>query len=775
MENLIPDKPGNNEVLRALNELRNNLQLFVNYDNINSSNIQNILTEKGKDFKYGIRLVNRDGTIIGANRLFCALFSKEEKEIIGNSYSSVYDKDNSEDLEELLLLFKRNLLKPNIDYYFEKFITSESKSLFIDGINTFVNSDESTNDNEALLLTLFRDITNEKTTTNANNIPLTKVDPLKDATIVVDIFGKINSWNIGAEKIYGYSANEITGKSMSILFSRDRKNELKKIIHGTNDNHKIDNYETVNKKKNGLLVQVNYQISAIKNNKGLLTGVTIISRDITEQKKTEIKLRKNEEMYRTLIETSPDAILMLDLNGKILMSNKQVAITLGFESVEEILDQNIFSFFTPPDRRRIFRDARIVIETGILRNLEYTLIHRNGELIPIEISASLILDILGKPDGIIGIMRDISERKKAEEALKNSELRFRSIWENSNDGMSLTNSEGNIVAVNRAYCSLIGIEERDLVGKPFTCIFATEECEDIDILLKNYKEKFISREIDPNRQTNFKYHRQDNIVLIESFSFINLESGEPLLLGIFHDITEMKKNEEELKNAEKFAAIGKQAAILAHEIKTPLASIKMNIDMLFNKISMSDNNQKSFYIVQKEIKRLESLLKNLLLYSRELNLVFHPVDLEKVVDNIQDLMKPVLKKQDITLFNYLTNLRIRGDFRNLQTVFLHLIENSIESMSDGGIIEIYSKYHDDDSYSVLIKDNGCGVDENTKIFDPFVTTKSSGTGLGLTIAKNILKQHNAELTLISSHPGETIFEILFKNNNLEQNGNNINN
>jgi len=103
----------------------------------------------------------------------------------------------------------------------------------------------------------------------------------------------------------------------------------------------------------------------------------------------------------------------LDLNGKILMSNKQVAVTLGFNGIEEIQLQNIFSFFTLKDRRRIFRDARKVIESGILKNREYTVIRKNGEQIPVEINASLILDMFGKTDGIIVIMCDISERKKA--------------------------------------------------------------------------------------------------------------------------------------------------------------------------------------------------------------------------------------------------------------------------------------------------------------------------------------------------------------------------
>jgi PAS domain S-box-containing protein len=769
MDTIIPHILGNIEVKNTLIELRKNLLLYIENKKANVlGNNSNVLMEEVKNYKNGIRFLDRNGIIVGVNKAFCSLFEIEEKEIIGRSYSSIYKKNNSEDLEELFILFKRNLLKPNIEYYFEKFIiTSNEKSLSIEGINTFIETEKFLFENaDTLLLTIFRDIKGERATINAKIIDETIPHPYQDAIITLDLFGIITSWNSGAEEIYSYSANEIIGKSISILFFQDRKNELKKIIQRIKNGSIIENFETINERKDGTLVQVLFQITPIKSGMGLLIGNTIISRDISVQKKTEIKLRKNEEMYRTLIETSPDAILLLDLNGKILMSNKQVAVTLGFDSVEEILLQNIFSFFTLEDRRRIFRDAKRVIESGVLKNREYTVIRKNGEQIPVEISASLILDLIGKPDGIIGVMRDITERKKAEEAIKNSELRFRSIWKNSTDGMRLTNCMGIIVAANKAYCDLIGLKEEYLLGKPFTAIYSKEECEDPIIRLKEYQEKFANKGINPYVRTSFKYWKPEYVVLIESYSFIDFEKGEPLLLGIYHNITEMKKNEEELRNAEKFAEIGKQAAMLSHEIKSPLASIKMNIDMLFNNMSMSENNKKSFQIVQKEIKRLEILLKNVLLYSRELNLVFLPVDLGKIVDNIKELMKPVLDKQNINLLNYLTNLCVKGDYRNLQTVFLHLIENSIESMPNGGLIEIYSEQKEKGSYSIFIKDNGIGICENEKIFDPFFSTKSTGAGLGLSIARNIIKQHNWELSLLSSKPNETIFQILVNNNNL---------
>jgi PAS domain S-box-containing protein len=759
MNKLIPHISENIEVKDALSELRKNLLLYAeNHKTEIPVHDFNFLSEKDQNYNFGIRLINNTGIIIGVNKAFCSLFDINEKDVIGKLYTSIYDRNNKEDVEELLALFNRNLLKPGIDYYFEKFIiTSKGKSLSIEGINTIIEKDKLTSNSDSMLLTIFR---------NKQGDDSSKIHPSQDAIFTVDLYGIVNGWNKSAERIYGYTAHETIGESISIIFSQDRKNEIKKIIRRLINGEVIENFETINKKKDGSLVPTLFQIApiAIDNNKGLFKGVTIIARDLTEQKKTEIRLRKNEEMYRTLIETSPDAILLLDLNGKILMGNRLVVVTLGYDSIEEIQLQNIFSFFTLKDRRVIFRDARKVIESGILKNREYTIIRKNGEQIPVEISASLIVDFIGRPDSIVGIMRDISVRKKTEEEIKNSELRFRSIWENSNDGMRLTNDEGFIVAVNDAYCNLIGLDESNLIGKPFTIVFS-KESEDPTIRLADYKEKFATRTFNSHIQTSYDYWKNDKIFLLEAYSFIEFEKGEPLLLGIYHNITEMIKNEEELRSAEKFAAIGKQAAMLSHEIKSPLASIKMNIDMLFNNLSMSENNQRSFQIVQKEIKRLEVLLKNVLLYSRELNLVFLPVDIEKLVDNIKELMKPVLIKQNIVLFNYLTNLRTKGDHRNLQTVFLHLIENSIESMPDGGIIEIYSEHKEEGSFSVFIKDNGCGICDTEKIFDPFFTTKPSGTGLGLSIAKNILKQHNFVLSLVSSKPGETIFRILFTNNN----------
>ena len=534
--NLQNTEVNNSYVARIKGQIPKKLILFED-----SERIKKILN---KDKTFGLinerddecaRWVSLDGIILGVNDSFYKLYEMNPDEIIGKPIHCINEKGNDEELNELITLYKRNLLKTNINYYFKKFVvTKNGKSLFLEGINTFVE--------------------------------ITDLNGSKPGTVLLSIFK-----NSSGEKTH---ISEIS----------------KSIIAGSQPN---------------------------------------------EADIFDLNFNKNDDTYRTLVETSPDAIFLLDLDGNILMCNKRTASILGFENIEEMHQKNIFSLVAPEDSRRLNRDARRLIQSGILENIEYSVITKSSDVLAVEINASIVLDLMGKPEKIVTIMRDISKRKKAE---------------------------------------------------------------------------------------------------------------------------------AQLQSAEKFAAIGRQAAVLAHEIKTPLASIKMNIDMLFNNIELTDTKQRSVRIIQKEMQRLVKLLKNILLFSRELNFVFLNVDLGKLVYNIESLMQPVLDEHKIIFRNNLHNVKIKGDYRNLQTLFLHLIENSIEAMPDGGEINIYSTINNDGSLSVFFKDTGCGISDDIKIFDPFFTTKSSGTGLGLAIVKNIIRQHNGDIKLIKSVKGNTTFEIIFNNN-----------
>ena len=148
------------------------------------------------------------------------------------------------------------------------------------------------------------------------------------------------------------------------------------------------------------------------------------------------------------------------------------------------------------------------------------------------------------------------------------------------------------------------------------------------------------------------------------------------------------------------------AAYISHEIKTPLTSIKINVDLLEKDKSIDPDSKRLLLTIQMEVKRLTNLLKNILQFSNQSGLSFLDINLHKQIENIKEFLKPLLKEKEVTLFNRTSDHNIFGDAQQLRSLFIHLIENSIESMNTGGEIEISSELKGDQCY-IYVKDNGC--------------------------------------------------------------------
>jgi len=233
-----------------------------------------------------------------------------------------------------------------------------------------------------------------------------------------------------------------------------------------------------------------------------------------------------------------------------------------------------------------------------------------------------------------------------------------------------------------------------------------------------------------------------------------------------NEITQRKLAEEELRKADRLATIGKMSAVLAHEIRNPLNSIKINADILHETAALTENQKKRIKIIRKEVERLNNLVKDVLMFSRQSELVLIELSLKNLVDGLYQQIMNILEEKKIDFINSVGDVRIKGDFEKLKQVFLNLILNSIDAIFEDGRIEI-SSVIDNGSGKIYISvaDNGCGVANPDKMFDPFYTSKNLGTGLGLSISQNIIKQHNGELVLHSSKPGETVFHIILPYNN----------
>ncbi|MHB8581582.1 MAG: ATP-binding protein, partial [Ignavibacteriaceae bacterium] len=239
----------------------------------------------------------------------------------------------------------------------------------------------------------------------------------------------------------------------------------------------------------------------------------------------------------------------------------------------------------------------------------------------------------------------------------------------------------------------------------------------------------------------------------------NDEIGE--LTEAFNNMSDtLKNNTAELIKREKLAALGKMAAVLAHEIKTPLTSIKMNADIIAETLEVNDENKENFEIMKTEINRLNNLVKDVLQFSRQMELNFSEVKLRDLIEFINIQLNKKLEEKNIIFLNNAEYISLQIDEDKLKQVLINLIDNSIEAVDQNGLIEISTRRNNEDnSISIFVIDNGCGIDPELKIFDPFFTTKASGTGLGLSISQKIIEQHNGAFNLLASKKGETIFEI----------------
>ncbi|MGB9938958.1 PAS domain S-box protein [Methanosarcina sp.] len=246
------------------------------------------------------------------------------------------------------------------------------------------------------------------------------VESSNDAIGTISLDGVITSWNKGAEQVYGYSAKEIFGKTASILAPSHLDEETKKLTEMVKKGKKIRHHETSRLRKDGKIIDVSITLSPVFDSHGKLTATSFISRDITERKRVEEELRESEEKYRNIVETANEGIWILDAETRTTYVNEKMAEMLGY-SQEEMIGRSILDFADEECKTNL----KLSLERrrrGVNESHELKLIRKDGSYSWVLVNAKSLLDKDGKFMGSMGMLTDITERKKAEEALKNIEI-----------------------------------------------------------------------------------------------------------------------------------------------------------------------------------------------------------------------------------------------------------------------------------------------------------------------------------------------------------------
>jgi PAS domain S-box-containing protein len=241
------------------------------------------------------------------------------------------------------------------------------------------------------------------------------VESSNDAIITKSLDGIITSWNNGAEKVYGYLAEEVLGKNMSTLEPDNTKGETKHLIEKIKQGERVQHYETLRMKKDGTIINVSVTLSPVFDSSGKLVAISTIGRDITENKKAEEALRSSNLYNRSLIEASLDPLVTIGHDGKITDVNNATVQVTGY-SRRELIGTDFSDYFTEPEKAR--KGYQQVFMHGEVRDYPLEIRHKNGHITPVLYNASVYKDESGRIIGVFAAARDISDLKKAEEALK---------------------------------------------------------------------------------------------------------------------------------------------------------------------------------------------------------------------------------------------------------------------------------------------------------------------------------------------------------------------
>ena len=488
----------------------------------------------------------------------------------------------------------------------------------------------------------------------------------------------------------------------------------------------------------------------------------------------EEELRQSQRRFRELFENSPDAIIVEDLQGKILDVNRSAGALHGLTR-EQLVGKNSIEELVPPALRGTARADFQRLAAGQINWIESESVRADGRAVPVEIRAARI-EYDGAP-ALLFHVRDITERRAAEMALRSSETLFRSVWENSVDGMRLTDENGLIVAANQAFCRLVGLTHEQLEGKPFTVVYAATQ--DWEKMLHHHRDRFRAGLIQENQEHQLVLHDSRSVVYEITDTYVESGGKPRLLLSLFRDVTSHRRLEEQLRQSQKMEAIGQLAGGIAHDFNNILTIILGHATLL-TLGKLEPKALVSAQQIKQASERAAGLTRQLLAFGRKQIFNPRPLDLNHIVGKMTDLLARLLGEDIALQINFSSQPAvIAADVSMLEQILLNLSVNSRDAMPRGGqlairigvceVDEAHTRRCAEARPGKFIRlshtDTGEGIPpENlTRIFEPFFTTKElgKGTGLGLATVFGIVKQHEGWVEVESELGKGATFHLYF--------------
>jgi PAS domain S-box-containing protein len=490
----------------------------------------------------------------------------------------------------------------------------------------------------------------------------------------------------------------------------------------------------------------------------------------------EAALRESEKRYRNIFENAMEGIFQATVDGKYLSVNPAFARMCGFGSPEQMIDEitDIARqlYLDARDRSRI---KRLYRHPGVVRGFETRFRRKDGGVIWVSITARSVKDESGNVLYYEGTIEHITDRKRAEEALRESEERYRQLFEMESDAiLLLDNATGAILEVNASACGLYGYTREEMLRMKNTDLSAEPE-----------ETAAATRQRRP--RVPIRYHRKkDGTVFPVEITARHFNwHGREVHVAAIRDISFRMEVEEEkrrlqaqLLQAQKMEAIGTLAGGLAHDFNNLLQAVQGYAELVLLRQKEKEPRVRELYEIVRAAKRGAELTRQLLTFSRKVESKLQPMELNRRVEQVKELLARTIPKMIEIELRLADDLKmINADSTQIEQVLMNLAVNAKDAMPEGGRLFIETRnvrldkgYCDThlgarpgDYALLMVSDTGDGMDQETleHIFEPFFTTKGvgRGTGLGLAMVYGIVKSHNGYITCYSEVGHGTTFKI----------------
>jgi len=493
----------------------------------------------------------------------------------------------------------------------------------------------------------------------------------------------------------------------------------------------------------------------------------------TEQARAEEARRQGEERFRALIQHGADAVALVAPDGTLLFASHSIERLLGFAPAE-LVGHPGFERVHPDDAPRLHTALRdIIASPGTPASLELRWRHKDGSWRHID---AVAVDRLAEPavGAIVVNFRDVSERRTAEAALRESEERYRTLVEGVRDIIFALSPEGTIASLNPAFETITGLRREEWVGQPFERLVHPE---DLPLALELLG-RVVRGEVRPASQFRVRTAKGD--YRVGEFSATpQLHEGRLVgILGIGRDVTERVQLEQQLRQAQKMEAVGRLAGGIAHDFNNILTAITGYADLLLEDLGATDPRRQDADEIHKAADRAAGLTRQLLAFSRQQVLQPTVLEVNKLVSDLEKMLRRLLG-EDVELGTRLapTTGRVKADPGQLEQVIMNLAVNARDAMPNGGKLTLETGNVDlDEAYAadhyparagpfvlLAVSDTGIGMSEETQahMFEPFFTTKEKGkgTGLGLATVYGIIKQSGGFIWVYSEVGHGTTFKL----------------